>query len=83
MTLRVFIISLLGMGIVFGFLAIIYLLLFCFKFIFHRKLQKETVLQNGEVPGEEIVAILTSFEHYIGDNLKGKKIIIKNRREEK
>lgn len=74
MVLKSIIISMIGIGVVFIFLTIIYLLLLSFKYLFNNKDKREG--KEERLNTEEIISILTALNHYYNGDLKDKKIII-------
>lgn len=97
MTSQVYMISLVGISVVFAFLILMYLILSSFKFLIYNKktetkehkIKQETtgiktnipaVKPEGDIPQEEIAAIMAVLNNYNNDNLRGKKVIINKRR---
>ncbi|WP_234983881.1 OadG family protein [Selenihalanaerobacter shriftii] len=71
--------SLLGMGVVFSFLLLIYGILFSFKYIFVKNehaSKGEIIPNNNDLVEEELVSILTTLNYYTGEDLNEGEVII-------
>ncbi len=79
MILRVILISIIGMGVVFAFLFLIFLILSSFKYIFKKNDIKEKTVEGGvdrDIAEEEVASIMTAISYYHQDSLKNKRVII-------